>query len=222
MTNLQAAEEFKKLLDTSDVLLGPEGCPWDRDQTLVSMRQSILEEACEVIEAIDEGDDHDLIEELGDLMYNIVFFSKLAEKEGRFSTPDPIMRIREKLVNRHPHVFGDKKIHDAAGVAAQWEEIKKVEKSDRESLMDGIPLGLPALARAYKVAGQMDKANYEPYLEDTLFENEEELGSLLWEIILQARKRKINPEMALRKEMVDQIRAFRQWEDNGASSSQRE
>ena len=212
MSNLHAAEEFNKLLDISDILFGPEGCPWDREQTLVSMRASILEEACEVIEAIDEGNHADLIEELGDLLYNIIFFSKLGEREGHFETADTIRGIREKLIARHPHVFGDKQIDGAEAVIAQWEQIKKREKSHRESLMDGIPKGLPALARAYKIAGKMDQAEYNVYKEHLHIENEEELGELLWEIVQQARKKKINPETALRKAMVHQEQAFRQWE----------
>jgi tetrapyrrole methylase family protein/MazG family protein len=212
MSNTDATEEFKRLLDTSDILFGPEGCPWDREQTLVSMRESILEEACEVIEAIDEGCDQDLIEELGDLLYNIIFFCKMGEKEGRFETLDPIKHIKDKLIARHPHVFAERKELDQEGVIAQWEQIKKKEKSDRESLLDGIPKGLPALARAYKIAGKMKKAGYDSSDEEILFHSEEDLGELLWEVIRQAREKKINPEMALRREMLNREKAFREWE----------
>ena len=218
MTNEIAANLFIKLLDTSDTLLGPEGCPWDREQTLVSMRESILEEACEVIEAIDKGSDTDLIEELGDLLFNIVFFCKLGEREGRFTTADPIERICAKLIARHPHVFAGKKVADVEGVISQWEKIKREEKSDRESLMDGIPKGLPALARAYKIAGKMERAGCSECDEVRLFDNEEELGELIWELVKQARKRKINPEIALRKEMVNQEKAFREWEVGDGSA----
>lgn len=213
-SNSQVAEEFKKLLDVADTLLGPKGCPWDKEQTLVSMRESILEEACEVIEAIDEGSTANLIEELGDLLFNVIFFSKLGEKENLFSSVDPVKRIREKLIYRHPHVFGEKTVGDANEALIQWEQIKKEEMSHRESLMDGIPKGLPALSRAYKVAGKMEKTDYAPYEEGVHFESEEELGELLWEIVQQARKLKINPETALRREMVNQERAFRWWEDS--------
>jgi tetrapyrrole methylase family protein/MazG family protein len=212
MNNQTAAVAFERLLALVDQLLGPEGCPWDREQTLISMRESILEEACEVIEAIDEGSDADLIEELGDLLYNVVFFCKLAEKEKRFSTELPIERIREKLIGRHPHVFSDKKIADVEGVISQYEQIKKKEKSHRESLLDGIPKGMPALARAYKIAGKMKKANFDRIEEESLFHSEEELGELLWEVIRQARQMQLNPEMALRKEMVNREKAFREWE----------
>ena len=193
--------------------MGPGGCPWDREQTLVSMRESILEEACEVIEAIDEGSDIDLIEELGDLLYNVIFFCKLGEIEGRFTTQEAIGRICDKLTLRHPHVFGENKLADSAAVMEQWEKIKKEEKSHRKSLLDGIPKGLPALSRAYKIAGKMDKAEFDITEDQKLFTSEEELGELLWELVRQARHRKINPEMALRKEMVNQERAFRDREN---------
>ena len=208
--NQQAISEFEKLLEVTDVLLGPNGCMWDRAQTLVSMRESILEEACEVIEAIDEGDDNDLIEELGDLLYNILFFCKLGEKEDRFTTLNPLRNIRQKLIDRHPHGFGDKQLDHMDAVVDQWEELKKKEKSHRESLMDGIPKGLPALARAYKIAGKMKKM--ELLEQKKSFEREEELGKLLWELVQQARFSEINPETALRKEMLNQEKAFREWE----------
>lgn len=212
MQNMNALAEFEALLVTVDTLLGPEGCPWDREQTLVSMRESVLEEACEVIEAIDEGKDSELIEELGDLLYNVLFFSKLAEKEERFEIAAPIRAIREKLIGRHPHVFEGKKLANKEAIVEQWEEIKKKEKPERESLMDGIPKGLPALARGYKVAKKMEQVQYALSEEEVLFESEEELGELLWIVVRQARKEGLNPELALRKEMVNQERAFREWE----------
>lgn len=216
MTNESSLSFFKKLLDTTDQLLGPGGCPWDREQTVVSMRASILEEACEVIEAVDEGSDADLIEELGDLLYNVLFFSKLAEKEGRFPTEAPIAHIEAKLVSRHPHVFGNKKIENMDEVIDQWEAIKKEEKSHRESLLDGIPKGLPALARAYKMAGKMEKK--EEKKKPSSFDSEEQLGELLWEIVLQARTMKLNPELALRKELLKRETIFREKERDASHS----
>ena len=210
--NQDAVTEFEKLLSITDELLGPGGCALDREQTVVSMRESVLEEACEVIEAIDEGDNVNLIEELGDLLYNVVFFCKLAEKEGRFKTIDPVRAIREKLIVRHPHVFGDKKLENMEAIVEQWETLKKQEKSERESLMDGIPKGLPALARCYKIAGKMERAQFDPHEETEIFEDEESLGKLLWLVVRQARHLKLNPENALRKEMLNQERDFRDWE----------
>lgn len=208
--------EFQRLVEVLEKLMGPQGCPWDRNQTLVSMRESILEEACEVIEAIDEGSDEDLIEELGDLLYNVLFFSKLAEKEERFSIEKPIRRIREKLIHRHPHVFGGKELSTEEEIINQWEEIKKKEKSHRESLLDGIPKGLPALGRAYKIAGKMEKSGVLAQEGEEIFENEELLGIFLWKIVRQARRQGLNPESALRKKMVDVEREFRIWEKSSS------
>lgn len=207
----KSSEQFKSLISISERLMGPGGCPWDREQTLVSMRSSILEEACEVIEAIDEGDDKNLVEELGDLLYNVVFFCKLGEKENRFSTEDVIRTICEKLIMRHPHVFGEKVCADMQAVLDQWEQLKKEEKKHRESLLDGIPKGLPALARAFKMAKKMEKANWETPSTYVIpsFETEEELGKLLWEIVSKAKKKGLQPEQALRKELVEKEKQFR-------------
>ena len=194
--NKDAADAFFKLLELSDQLMGPEGCPWDREQSLVSMRESVLEEACEVIEAIDEEDDGHLVEELGDLLYNVIFFCKMAEKESRFETKDPIETMHDKLVYRHPHVFGETQIESAEAVQEQWERLKAAK---REKLTDGLPKGMPALLRAYKMAGKIKPSEYQV---TSAFANEEELGELLWEMVLQAKKLSLNPEMALRSQLV--------------------
>lgn len=207
--------EFKKLLDVSRRLMGPGGCPWDREQTLVSMRSSVLEEACEVIEAIDEGDKNNLKEELGDLLFNVLFFCQLGEKEGLFTTEEVIREIKEKLIKRHPHVFGEAKIEGMEAVLNQWEQLKKEEKNHRESLLDGIPKGLPALARAYKMAKKMKADVDETALE---FNSEEELGALLWQLVLEAKKKGIQPEHALRKELLTQESFFREKEKSAKKS----
>lgn len=207
MKNEVVSEKFNKLLDTIDHLLGPDGCPWDREQTVETLRSSVLEEACEVIEAVDTEDNKNLIEELGDLLCNVIFFCKLAEKEGKFSQDAPIQCIHKKLIARHPHVFGEKKVKTAEAAVEQWENIKKSEK---ESILDGLPKALPALSRAYKVAG---KTTEEPSAKVT-FSDEEQLGQLLWEIALQAKKRKINPEVALRKKLLEVEKNIREREKN--------
>jgi tetrapyrrole methylase family protein / MazG family protein len=213
MTNQKAAEEFSKLQELADTLMGPHGCPWDQEQTLVSMRAACLEEACEVIEAIDEENVPNLIEELGDLFYIILFFCKLAEKEGKFQLHEVLDGIRNKLIARHPHVFGESVIKSAEAALNQWEEIKKIEKKERESLLDGIPKGLPSLAKGYKIAGKMEAAHYEIKREESYsFHTETELGKLLWAIIQEARHKHLNPENALRKEMMEQEKEFRRWE----------
>ncbi len=209
MDSKKAEEEFLELLLVSDILMGPNGCPWDREQTLVSMRSSILEEACEVIEAVDEKNNQNLVEELGDLLYNVIFFCQLGEKENRFTLAEVIRTIREKLIQRHPHVFKDKKVKDSAEVLDQWERIKQEEKKERESLMDGIPKGLPALSRAYKIAGKLQKKGKGIDLPEMEFETEDELSQLLWIVCQVSRKKGIHPEHALRKRLLEEELDFR-------------
>ncbi len=209
MSNSSAAQAFNQLLSIADQLMGPGGCPWDLVQTNFTLRESILEEVYEIIEAIDLEDDSNLIEELGDLLYNIVFLAKLAEKDGRFAMVDPIKVIHDKLISRHPHVFGGAKIDDAEGVKMRWEEIKKQEKKERTSALDGIPPHLPALARAYKVAGRMKEVG------GGGFEDEQDLADALWELVLKARAAKINPEIALRKLLMHKEAEFRKNEIAG-------
>lgn len=206
--NQAAADVFKKLLNISDRLLGPNGCPWDLEQTPLTLRESILEEVYEIIEAIDLENDTHLIEELGDLLYNIVFLAKLAEKEGRFTIADPIQEIHNKLISRHPHVFGEVKLTDSTAVRNQWEELKKQEKKERTSALDGIPPHLPALARAYKVAGKLKEPSEEP------FQDEQEVADALWDLVKRARSAKINPEIALRKLLMHKEADFRRHESN--------
>lgn len=212
---LKVLEEFKKLLEVNEKLMGPGGCPWDREQTLVSMRGSIVEEVYEVIDAIDENDIAHLVEELGDLFYNVLFFCTLGEKEKKFATDEVLQVIRLKLIERHPHVFGDKKVENSEAVLEQWEKIKH-EK--RESLMDGIPKALPALARGYKMAGKMKRNGYLKVKESASFNNEEELGQLLWQIVIEAKEKGLNPEQALRDLLFREEKRFRQHEKGENSS----
>lgn len=199
----RASEAFEELLVVADRLMGPGGCPWDHEQTNFTLRQFILEEVYEIIEAIDNEDDENLIEEIGDLFYNLVFLAKIAEKEGRFEMADPIASIHAKLINRHPHVFGDLKIETADEVKKQWLEIKRGEKQHRTSELDGIPAHFPALARAYKVVGTLKQSS------DDSYESEQELADELWNVVRKARASKLNPEIALRKLLMHKESEFR-------------
>lgn len=217
-------DAFKKLWETAEILMGPNGCPWDREQTLVSIRGSVLEEACEVIEAIDGGDDENLQEELGDLLYNVIFLSLLARKENRFLPHEPIDGMRKKLIERHPHVFGERVDLDSKQVKEQWEQIKKREKKHRESLLDGIPKALPALDKAHRIADKMQKDNYVEEAgnqKEFSCKTEEEVGAILWEISKRASVLGINPECALRKILIEKERKFRHWEKNRDQSDQK-
>jgi len=207
-------ERFGALEDVIRRLLGDDGCPWDRAQTPESMRAFVIEEAFEVVEAIDIGDHVALREELGDLLMQVVFIGELARAQDWFTTDDVIEGIRAKLVRRHPHVFGDATVGDADEVLLQWERIKRAEKKGR-GLLEGVPAAMPALLRAVAisekaarvgfdwpdVAGVRDKVGEELAELDaatTRDEQEHELGDLLFALASWARKSDLDPEAALR------------------------
>ena len=209
--------DFSPLVDIMKQLRAPGGCPWDRVQTPASLRKHILEEAYEVVEAIDLKDAHLLAEELGDLLLQIVFQARIAEEAGVFSMQDVVDGITEKLVRRHPHIFGDVQVSDAAAVLANWEAIKRKEKPERKSRLDGVPKDLPALSAAAKlqskaadvgfdwndVAPVIEKCREEWYELLTAMEEkeeahiEEELGDLLFAVVNLSRFLKVNGEIAL-------------------------
>lgn len=192
-------KEFDDLLAVLDRLLGPGGCPWDQKQTLHSMRASPLEEVHELIEAIDTDDNENIREELGDLFFNACFLARLAEKEGRFHLKDVLRPITEKLIRRHPHVFGEKVVEDAEGVKKQWEDIKEVEQGGKrkKNPFHGIPKGLPALAKAQKVASKLKRHGTTVDLHPQEFCNEEALGELLLAICARAEDQGLDAEIAL-------------------------
>ena len=187
-------KEFDHLLEITDTLLGPEGCPWDRKQTMKSVRKHVLEEVSELIDAIDMNDNKEIEEELGDLFFNVVFFARLAEKENRFKIEDTLNHISEKLIRRHPHVFETKKEITIDELHSQWNQIKSEEKKERKSPLDGIPKSLPALARAQKMLPHIDHP--EP---DTAIYTEETLGQELLKLVAAAKRDDLDAELALRK-----------------------
>lgn len=150
------------LLDVMARLRSPTGCPWDREQDHLSLRFHAVEEVYELMDAIEAGDDHEMAEELGDLLLQVVFHCQLANERGVFDFEEVARRIVEKLIRRHPHVFGDSNAKTVDAVWAQWEQIKKAEKlgtkHDRPSALDGIPKHLPALLRAEKLVKKARKA----------------------------------------------------------------
>jgi MazG family protein len=143
-------------------LRAPDGCPWDREQDHRSLRQHAIEEVYELIDAIDAGDDHEMLEELGDLLLQVVFHCQLGSERGAFDLERVARNLVEKLIRRHPHVFGDVKVKDVDQVWANWEKIKNAEKHGtrhaRPSALDGIPKHLPALMRAEKLVKKARKA----------------------------------------------------------------
>lgn len=204
---------FKYLIKILERLLGPGGCPWDREQTLQSMRSSLLEETYEVIEAIDLNNEALLQEELGDLLFNVIFLCKLAEKEQKFTLEQVIQQIAEKLVRRHPHIFGEAHIQTSSEVLTQWEAIKQTEEKNQErhSALDDIPKHLPSLARAQKMGKKFTKQHFmvEP-LDSPL--PEDQAGQDLWEMVQQIAQQEIQAEQALNKRLSELEADFREWE----------
>src|SRR5688500_13213614 len=159
-------------------LLAPDGCPWDREQSLETLRPYIVEEAFEVVDAIDRQSDGHLKEELGDLLLQVVFCAELARAKGWFGPDDVITGICDKLVRRHPHVFGDLDVKTSAEVLANWEAIKAEEKKGR-GVVEGIPTAMPALLRAVRVGEKAARVGYDwPDAESVRAKIDEELREL--------------------------------------------
>ncbi len=198
-------------------LLGPEGCPWDREQTLETLRQYVIEEAHEVADAIDHGTPEMLREELGDLLLQVVFQAALTDQKGWFDIDGVVDAICEKLVRRHPWVFGDQKVDDASGAIHSWEAIKAKEKKDRGAL-SGVPVALPGLLRAVRIGEKASAVGYDwpdaggprakigeelKELDDAADSGdmaalEHELGDLLFALATYGRKQGLDPEAAIR------------------------
>lgn len=208
-------EQFDDLLRVAEKLLGPEGCPWDQQQTFLSLQPYVLEEAHEVIEAVDLNDDRKILEELGDLLYTVVFYAKLAEKQQRFSIVEIVNTIREKLIRRHPHVFGEVKVAGADEVIHNWEKIKKEEKGELgpASVLDGIPPTLSLVVRAQKVLKRMQRAGSSLAPKENFSSaSEEQIGDQLLALILRAENQGVDAESALRRSLKRIEEAFRQEE----------
>jgi len=171
---------FDELVALMTTLRGPEGCPWDRKQTFESLKPFIVEEAYEVVDAIDRGDRHALAEELGDFLLQAVFVAELAREEGSFDIGDVITTIHEKLVRRHPHVFGDVEAKDAEQVLVNWEKLKNEErKAENKSVLAGVPQSLPALLKASRLTEKAARVGFDwRRAEDVFAKIEEEAGEL--------------------------------------------
>jgi tetrapyrrole methylase family protein / MazG family protein len=209
-------------------LRSPNGCPWDREQTHQSLKPHLLEECYELIDAIDAGDDTELKEELGDLLLQVVLHSQMAAEENRFTLDEVASVIADKLVHRHPHVFGEMRLPNSEAVLNQWDKIKRTEKIERISALDGVPRGLPALARAQKIqekaarigfdwndpAGPLEKIHEELREVETTPESklEEEIGDLLFAVVNLARKKNLDAEQTLNLATTKFVNRFREME----------
>ncbi len=209
---------FDELVQLMTRLRGPNGCPWDRKQTLPSLKPFIIEEAYEVVDAIDRDDRHALAEEVGDLLLEAVFVAELTREEGSFDIYDSVTAIHDKLVRRHPHVFGDVQANDAEEVLVNWEKLKNEErKAEDKSLMAGVPQSLPALLRASRLTEKASRVGFDWRAAEDVFKKvdeeleevheairsgeesrvHDEIGDLLFTIANLARKLNVNPEEAL-------------------------
>jgi tetrapyrrole methylase family protein / MazG family protein len=224
--------EFLRLLDIMQRLRSPEGCPWDREQTHLSLRPYLIEETYEVLDSIDREAYGELKKELGDLLLHIVFHCRLAEEEGLFTTADMLHHINEKLIRRHPHVFGDAIVTDARHVERQWEKIK-LNEDHKPRLLEGVPKHQPALNRAFRVQEKAAGVGFDwpeiapiwEKVEEELLELkaevkagdqkkiEHEFGDLLFSMVNLARKLGINPEDSLRGTVEKFTRRFQYIED---------
>ena len=211
--------QFQTLMDIVERLRAPGGCPWDREQTHQSLKRNLVEEAYEVLEAIDQDNPKLLSEELGDLLVQVAFHADIAREAGEFQLADVITQINRKLVRRHPHVFGDARVSDAREVERNWERIKaeeRQEKGEERSVVDGIPKDLPALSYAQlmqdrvarvgfewdDVSGVLDKIEEEVQeLREavTNVEKTHELGDIFFAVVNLARWLDIQAEDALRQ-----------------------
>lgn len=210
---------FDELIQILERLLGPDGCPWDQAQTLHTLRTSAFEEVCELIEAIDLNDNAHILEELGDLFFNVTFLSLVAEKEKRLVFNHVLEELNAKLIRRHPHIFGEgKKIHNLDELHHQWESIKKEEKGkeNRVSVLDGISKTLPSLARAQKILGKIKKTSYEMSWskEHLHVDDEKTLGQHLLSLVQLAQEKNIDAEQALRNALAHLEKDFLDYEKN--------
>ena len=228
---------FERLVEIMRILRSPEGCAWDREQTFASLRSFVLEEAYEVVSAIDGNSRTELCEELGDLLLEVVFVAQIASEAGDFTIADATEAIIAKLIRRHPHIFGDRtdRTLTATDVKEQWERIKSQERAETAetatptSLLDGLPEALPSLLRASRLGARTANAGFDwNTAEDVvekmheelnelqealeagdLAQTEEELGDVLFTLANLARKLRIEPESALRTANDKFTRRFR-------------
>lgn len=222
-------------------LRSPEGCPWDREQTHTSLKRYLLEEAYELLEAIDQGDPQAMKDELGDVLLQVLLHAQIASEQGNFTIEDVITNLSDKLVRRHPHVFAQAIAETPEEVMVNWDAIKRTEKTGqaRKSVLDGVPKDLPALMRAEKIQKKAAKVGFDWDRTEEVVEKvkeefreleeaaalgrqeelEEELGDLLFALVNLARFIKVDPEFALQKATAKFIERFRLLEGYAAAEN---
>lgn len=231
--NRRMKRTFDDLVRLMTRLRGPDGCPWDRKQTLPDLKAYVIEESYEVVDAIDQGDRAALAEELGDLMLQAVFIAEMTREEGSFDIYDSITAIHDKLVRRHPHVFGDVVANDAEQVLVNWEKLKQDErKAENKSVLSGVPQAMPALLKASRLTEKAARVGFDWRRTEDVFDKideevaelreavaegdaehvHEEIGDLLFTIANIARKVNVNPEEALQSTNRKFMRRFESME----------
>ncbi len=222
-------DEFKKLIEIMERLRAENGCPWDKIQTKESLKPYIIEEAHEVLEAIDENNPLKIKEELGDLLFQIIFQAQIASEKKDFTIHEVIKSIAEKIISRHPHVFSNARFESPEEVSRQWHERKFEEGKFKESILDGVPKTLPALLRSQRLQSRASKVGFDwEKIEDVLDkvdeelselktaikigkkkDIEEELGDILFVLVNVSRFAGVNAEEALKKTINKFINRFR-------------
>lgn len=226
-------KNLEELIKTVRILRSENGCKWDREQSHKTLRQNMLEEAYEAVDAIDNNDMKHLKEELGDVLLQVVLHSQIADEEKAFDIDEVAKGINEKLIRRHPHVFGDVNVNSVGEILDNWDQIKQAEKSHRTSIMDGISKAQSALMSAQKISKKAVKVGFEWDCEETLYECvfseieefkkackgpdrehiEEEMGDILFAIVNLARWNKLDAEQALLKANKKFIKRFKKMEE---------
>jgi len=223
-------DEFKNLLDIVARLRAPDGCPWDRKQTHRSLRATFLQECYEVLEALDEEDAAALCEELGDLMLHIVLQAQIAAEAGEFEIAESLRNINNKLVSRHPHVFGSVEVKDAAEVSHNWVRLKQAEKGTDDSMLAGVPKEMPALGYSQEIQNRVAQVGFDWEDDDGVIdklaeevgefrqadnqeERAQEFGDLLFTLVNIARRQGIDSEIVLREANRRFFRRFTRMEE---------
>lgn len=225
--------EMNSLIDVIRILRSPDGCQWDREQTHKTLRPNMLEEAYEAVDAIDSGDEKHLKEELGDVLLQVILHAQIASEGGAFTIEDVAKEIKEKLIRRHPHVFGDTQVNSTQEILDNWDEIKRKEKAHRTSVMDGISKAQSALMSAQKISKKAVKVGFEWDCEKTLYDcvfsefdefkeacktkdkehMEEEMGDILFAVVNLARWNKLDAEQCLLTANKKFIKRFKKMEE---------
>lgn len=206
---------FYEFCDIIEKLRAPGGCPWDREQTHSSLKKCLIEEAYEASDAIDEGNPLVIADELGDVLLQVVMHAQIGKEEGRFTIDDVTDAVSRKMIERHPHVFGDTSVKNSEEVLSNWEEIKKKKRGQKTAVesMESITKSLPALSKAEKVIGKAVKAGIHSVGEKKKVSGEE-IGAMLFAVCELAYKNKLDPEMELNSFTKNFIKNLKNIEEN--------